>query len=537
MRSAGLVATIALAIVTAALLLLMRPLLQEFGADKVVVELGVRPSPSERARAVDDHVLEAIEGGSFGQELRLRLDRPASTIELRPFFIDQCEVKQGDFERFAQWRTRQGVVPPTSPGAAGTPRGPLASSSTGHRVAGLLSSPASGVTLEGAALYCEAAGGRLPWAEEFEAAAAGQEGRLYAWGDEFDPGVWPYLDPYRNASRPCGSHPESASPDGVQDLNGNAMEWSLGSIAERAANPFGRPQPTAHGAPAVRSRARALYALNAAWLRIGPQTRSHHLGFRCVYEGVPRPQLPWGGQREGVVPIRGGTYPTGLPEDVRLARLALLLPEARLRNARQLLASSDRSSRRLTVGRCEVTRGEYAAFLRDPLARLGLFANRSEPDGENYTPADWKRQREHPELPVTGVTWWAADAFARWTGGRLPRVEEWELMVAGEEGRLHPWGNRYDPEAASTADLPEPGPRPCPAPNLRDATPAGVMHLAGNVSEWSSNIAAQRGNYSMWVQGGNWLLPGQVPTRASFGRLVPLEHRSPGIGFRVVYED
>ena len=62
------------------------------------------------------------------------------------------------------------------------------SASTGHRVAGLLGSPATGVDFLGAALYCEAVGGRLPWAEELEAAAAGREGRLYAWGDEFDPG-------------------------------------------------------------------------------------------------------------------------------------------------------------------------------------------------------------------------------------------------------------------------------------------------------------------------------------------------------------
>ena len=87
-------------------------------------------------------------------------------------------------------------------------------------------------------------------------------------------GPWPYLDAWRNAARPCGSHPPSDSPQGVHDLNGNAMEWSAGSIAV----PPELRQPAAHGAPAVRARAREVYALNAAWLPIEPATRSHHLG-------------------------------------------------------------------------------------------------------------------------------------------------------------------------------------------------------------------------------------------------------------------
>ena len=102
--------------------------------------------------------------------------------------------------------------------------------------------------------------------------------------------------------------------------------------------------------------------------------------------------------------------------------------------------------------------------------------------------------------------------------------------------RLYPWGNRYDRAASVTADLPEHGPRPCPAAKLRDSSAGGVLHLAGNVSEWTQSIAVDRGNYAMWVQGGNWVLPGRETAHGSFGRLVPLNHRSPDIGFRVVYD-
>ena len=233
---------------------------------------------------------------------------------------------------------------------------------------------------------------------------------------------------------------------------------------------------------------------------------------------------------------READIPVGLPPDVRLARLAVILPDAQLREARALLASAEDAARRIEVGRCEVSRREYGNFLADPLARSGLFANPQEPAGEDYVPEDWERQRTDPDLPVSGMSWWAADAFARWTGGRLPRSREWQLLAAGPEARLYPWGNRYDPGAAVTADLPEHGPRSCLTPAVRDSSAGGVLHLAGNVSEWTQSIAVERGNYAMWVQGGNWLLPGRETARGSFARLVPLNHRSPDIGIRVVYD-
>ena len=585
----GVVVIAGLAVLTAVIGLLTRPLAHSLRADTVTADLGILPAPSERARIVDDHVLDSIEAHAFGSELRLRLDRPSRRVNLQPFFIDGCEVRQIDFERFAKWHeaeigsilasnapstaSESSETPGPPPGASASPAAPgsadvqalsvpepvpptarpsapatrpalrpsaspatppmrLASISTGHRIAGLLSSPATGVDFAAASLYCAAMGGRLPWAEELEAAASGKEGRLYAWGDTFDPGAWPYLDAWRNAARPCGSHSPSDSPQGVHDLNGNAMEWSAGSLAV----PPDVRQPAAHGAPAVRSRARALYALNAAWLPIAPSTRSHHLGFRCVYDAPPLGKRPWSDKADSPAPIEGGEYSIGLPPDVRLARLAIIAPDTQLREARALLASADRAPRTVAVGRCEVSRREYRAFLDDPLARSGLFANPQEPAGEDYVPDDWERQSADLDLPVSGMSWWAADAFARWAGGRLPRAREWQLLAAGPQARIYPWGNRYDPGAAVTADLPEHGPRACTTTHLRDASAGGVLHLAGNVSEWTQSIAVDRGNYAMWVHGGNWLLPGQATARATFGRLVPLNHRSPDIGFRVIYE-
>lgn len=528
------IVAVALGVLVLALLLLT-----QFGSpglrrDSVSVELGFAASHSARAKAFDRFLFDALERGYFGSELRQRLRRPAYSAQLDAFWADTCEVRQLDFERFARWQQRAGGnLNPTAPGA-------LFSSSSGHRIAGLLQSPASGVDYPAAAAYCEAAGGRLPWAEEWEAMAVGRAGRLYPgrlypWGDTFDERAWPYQNAHRNAAQPCGLHRSTATPEGIHDLASNAMEWSHG---QRAAHPLER-KPGAHGAPAVRARGRALYALSAAWLAIAPQTRSHYLGFRCVYPQPPAATLAWGATPKTAA-IAAGNYALGVPPDLRLARVAVLLPAARQRQARNFINPSGQQDqtgavRRIAVSRCEVSRSQYRAFLRHPLARLGLFANEHEPRGQDYTPQNWQQQLQQPELPVSGINWWAADAFARWAGGRLPQVEEWQLVAAGAAANAYPWGDEYVVNHAATGDQTEPGPRRC-ATAARDRTATGVYDLAGNVSEWSRSITASSGDYAAWAQGGNWLLPGKTTARSVFGRLLPLTHRSDSIGFRVVYD-
>ncbi len=497
----------------------------DFHAKRTATEevlLGIEFSQDSRAQAVDLAVLSVIEEGAFGQELRLRLGRSATAAEISPFRMDVCEVSQGNFERFVAWLGERDANQSGVLGAIPE------SSSTGNRVAGLMRSPASGVDFLGAETYCRLLGGRLPWAEEWEAAASGQEGRLYPWGDDFDDDSWPHRDALRNASQACGSHPSRATPGGIHDMAGNVMEWSRSIGSEDG------PGTAAHGAPPVRVRGRAVYALNAAWLEIEPETRSHHLGFRCVYEGVPPSGLPWGGQGPVTVAVRGGPYALGLPTNARLAGLATVLPNRQLRSVRGMISDPQSGERSLRVGRCEVTRGEYRLFLADPLVRFGLFSNESEPPDESYVPTGWEQQMQAPGLPVTGINWWAADAFARWAGGRLPEVVEWELLAAGSEGRVYPWGNDYIPGAAVAGDTG--GSVSLCGAGSQDETESGILDLAGNVSEWTRSVAVDRGGYAMWVQGGNWVLPGLQTTRSVFGRLVPLGHRSQDIGLRVVYD-
>ena len=495
--------------------------------DALRVSLGLELSDDEVARYIDDKVLEALASGALNSELRLRLQRPPRTVTVDTFRIDNCEVTQENYERFVRWYT------PIATSGSDTPPEWLRSLSTGHRTAGRLNSPASGVTHQGATRYCAEIGGRLPTSEELEIAARGAEGRLYPWGDDWRASAWPYMEPDRNAQQTCGKFPDTDTPSGIQDLANNVMEWTSGTSAPALLSRDG--YIPVHGAPTVRTRARELYALSAAWLEVSPTVQSHHLGFRCVYDVPPYRILPWDAFLGRTSTVRGGVYRVGIPSEARVTYFVTKIPQDAEIPIQKLVRSTKQFSKNLRVDRCEVSREDYAEFLKDPLVNVGLYRNTDEPSGHSYVPLNWEAQQENLEYPVTGVSWWSADAFARWSGGRLPTAEEWRAFATGPEGRLYPWGDRYESGAAATGDD-ETGKIVMCDGEIQDQTSTGIRHLAGNVSEWTRSVTVDRGAITMWVQGGNWMLPGVITSQTIFGRKVTLSHRSQTIGFRVVYD-
>ncbi len=112
-----------------------------------------------------------------------------------------------------------------------------------------------------------------------------------------------------------------------------------------------------------------------------------------------------------------------------------------------------------------VTNAEYLAFMRDGGYRradlwldLGWTAVQAEgwtapmywrPDGDRWMRFTLAGEREvDPAAPVSHISMFEADAYARWAGARLPTEQEWELACAelpvegnlAETGLLDPIG-------------------------------------------------------------------------------------------------
>ncbi|MFQ5561768.1 MAG: formylglycine-generating enzyme family protein, partial [Nitrospinota bacterium] len=123
------------------------------------------------------------------------------------------------------------------------------------------------------------------------------------------------------------------------------------------------------------------------------------------------------------------------------------------------------------IDKYEVTNQQYFEFVKQT---------------RHPAPSNWKggRLAEGKEThPVETVTWYDADAYCTWAGGRLPTEAEWEKAARGPDGNKYPWGNVFDEKAGNLSQKKTASVGSMPG----DVSFYGVYDFGGNVSEWTSS--------------------------------------------------
>lgn len=156
------------------------------------------------------------------------------------------------------------------------------------------------------------------------------------------------------------------------------------------------------------------------------------------------------------------------------------------------------------LGKYEVTNAQFCKFLNDTnvehydeygcgaitIGDLGPIKLISDEGNISYKDGKWVVNEGFDNYPVVCVSWYGANEFCRWAGGKLPTEAQWEyacragtsttFFFGEESGDLgkYAW---YDNN--SNGKLQEVG--------KKNANPWGLYDIYGNVNEWCSDYYYQ----------------------------------------------
>jgi formylglycine-generating enzyme required for sulfatase activity len=278
--------------------------------------------------------------------------------------------------------------------------------------------------------------------------------------------------------------------------------------------------------PVIRASAGRLFG------RLG-EDRRRGVGFK---EGLP--DIDW-------VPVKAGPFIMGSDKKKD--------PDAYESEMPQFECTLIQKSYR--ISRYPITVAQYQAFIDDRGYEKEQFWTRAgwrwRTEGNIRNPKSYDEVFQTPNHPRVGVSWYEAVAFCNWLSGKmghpisLPSEAQWEKAARGGDGRIYPWGNKFD---SGKCNMWNTGINSTSAVGIFPTgnKKGGAADLAGNVWEWCRTKGLENyqdyenkvnddieGDEARVLRGGSFYhSPFWMRCDSRFGD-VPL-NRVSFIGFRVI---
>lgn len=218
-----------------------------------------------------DEVKKVFGSSRLYATYRFDQEKPKRKVSLNSFYIDRHEVTNEQYARFVE---ATGHKPPRH-------------WVDGHYRKDHGQYPVLYVSYNDAAAYAKWAGKRLPTEEEWEKASRGTDGRVFPWGNEFDPYKTAVADSDMRyisggicqamSANKIEIAEGDTSPFGVRDMAGNIREWTSSS------DPKDPAMKIVKGASWVD---RYINARAAHREFIYKDYISHIVGFRCAMDAA-----------------------------------------------------------------------------------------------------------------------------------------------------------------------------------------------------------------------------------------------------------
>ncbi len=218
------------------ILVLLLPSAQ-LAADQVTIPAGpfiMGSDPTERELG---YQLDEARGSNFARQYNWFENETRRTPTLPTYRIDRTQVTQSQYRRFITathhpqpdvdaktWASYRLIHPYRT--------AQRYSWHQGQPPVGRKLHPVVLVTAADAEAFCSWRGTtegkqlQLPSEAEWEKAARGRHGRIFPWGDQFDPKRLNSDDDGPGGTEPVASRPGGISPYGVADMAGQVFEWT-----------------------------------------------------------------------------------------------------------------------------------------------------------------------------------------------------------------------------------------------------------------------------------------------------------------------